>query len=696
MKLSIIQFIRRHTRLSLFFIFLCVVFIPGAVLGILAFRALDREEAFLEKSMQASLRTEVSSTASLIQNEMDLITEDLDRSLAIPDKFIPFTRPEKQAIENPLVGIVFAVSNKKEILWPKNSNTLSEQEKLFLYFNSALFTDSITIPIVKNITREYREEIIQSPKNDLDNTNDISLAKEETKPITNDIAAPGDDDVNTAAEESDAKYSANERRSVAAADEGLVQTENDYFRGMDSSVQRAEPASPSISTSKTKKVFSQEKEATEEVMKNFEESAPIRDKIYEQAEKAGAQVLKRNVVVDVSKKPEEKEDRSVFILSPGTFSDITAKENRGLFPRIIGDRFELLFWKKTKEGHFLGCVIDEELLQDRITAILPELSNSRRILTVLDENAEPIAQPEGIDINWRQPFVAQEIHEALPRWEVAAYMSDPEYIHTEAVSTTNTLWVIISALLFFLLVGGVIIISFLMQEIRLAEQKTSFVANVSHELKTPLTSIRLFAEMLVSGVKTARKKQDEYLRLMLTETERLSRLIGNVLDFQAMAQHKKRYNKRTCDFVACLKQAVDSETLRLEKEGITLRFTTRLKKLMGEFCPESLMRVIINLVSNAEKYAESGKEVTISLQKVESKAIIQVMDRGPGIPAWAAKKIFKAFYRIDDSSEAKSQGSGLGLAIVNRIIRDHNGTITVQNREGGGSCFTISLPLSGS
>ena len=128
MKHNISSFIRRHTRVTFTMIFLFIVFLPGAVLGFLAFRALDREEAFIEKSLEASFLAEVSSSVSLVQNELDLLVEELDRTLVIPEPFIPFKQPQKDITENPLVSLVFAVSNEKEILWPQTSNMLSEQE----------------------------------------------------------------------------------------------------------------------------------------------------------------------------------------------------------------------------------------------------------------------------------------------------------------------------------------------------------------------------------------------------------------------------------------------------------------------------------------------------------------------------------------------------------------------------------------
>ncbi|HEQ72206.1 MAG TPA: HAMP domain-containing histidine kinase, partial [Spirochaetia bacterium] len=322
----------------------------------------------------------------------------------------------------------------------------------------------------------------------------------------------------------------------------------------------------------------------------------------------------------------------------------------------------------------------------------PPTVTDARIFTVLDDKGIPLHTPPERQIDWREPFVAREIHETLPRWQAAAYLADPDFIATKAEATTSVLWVLTAFLLFAVAGGGVVMTALLGSELALARKKTDLVTNVSHELKTPLTSIRLFAEMLMADIAPSATKRKEYCTLLVSETERLSRLINNVLDFSKSSQGKKQYRKTKLDLVSLIRQTVSCEELRLKQKGITLRFRSRYKKVEFTGCRESLIQVLVNLISNAEKYAASGKMIEIMLRKEKDTIVLETADRGPGVPAWAVKKIFQEFYRVDDSLTQNAGGSGLGLTIARMIVTDHGGQIDYQPRPGGGSLFRITFP----
>jgi len=730
-KQGFLSFVRRHFRLVLVTLFALVIFIPGSVLGFLAFRALEREEAFLEKTLSVSMSAEVSNSASLIQQELTAIEDELDKALAFPETFKPFPLQSARRDDQSLVDLIFAVSSRGEVLWPDASKNLTANEKTFLAANAAVLKGNVSVPIVKNVAYEYRElanttqfatdrekeRAASAPSVQTQTTQteaipetsekredsfgyfrkDIQPSVAESQTREKDFSQSRPDDVSRAQDLDIASAGLIEEKTSGATDavSGAAADQRSVTTSPSSTVKKAmvPQSQDESSVSMGRSLYTEEK-TKQEALNAFELNPSVRERVYEQAEEEGAQILQRTVTVGQNKPAEVTEERSVHILASGTFAEITAGKKRGLFARIDGDRFTVLFWKKSSEGNIIGCVVNMDAIRSRIIKILPVPRTDTRLLLVLDENALPLSPMQDTDPDLRFPFVAKEISETLPRWEAAAYFLDPGFIEERAQATTSTLWIIISCLLLFLLAGGIIIIVFLMGEIRMAEQKTSFVANVSHELKTPLTSIRLFAEMLATGVRVAREKQNEYLGLMLSETERLSRLIANVLDFQAMSGNRKRYQMQNADLVTTVRDVVEAERLRLEKESFFVSFSSRVKKLTCTFCPESITRVIINLISNAEKYAETGKAIDVSVSREAKAAVVTVADRGPGIPSWATKKIFKAFYRIDDSINTKTQGSGLGLAIVNRIVRDHNGSIRVLEREGGGSIFQFSIPLS--
>jgi signal transduction histidine kinase len=247
-----------------------------------------------------------------------------------------------------------------------------------------------------------------------------------------------------------------------------------------------------------------------------------------------------------------------------------------------------------------------------------------------------------------------------------------------------------------ILSGGTLVLRGLRSQIELARKKTSFVAGVSHELKTPLTSIRLYAEMLAEGRQTNKAKQRRYLRTMAAEAKRLTRLVNGVLDFSQLERRKRRYALKELDPERLCRGLLEAEGPRLEKAGFTLGFDAP-----GGSAPaavkadeEALRQALLNLLDNSEKYSEERKEIRIELERAHKRVCIRVLDRGRGISASQARHLFKEFYRADDALTSRVKGTGLGLAIARRIVRDHGGEIRYAPRKGGGSVFQLELPAA--
>jgi signal transduction histidine kinase len=180
---------------------------------------------------------------------------------------------------------------------------------------------------------------------------------------------------------------------------------------------------------------------------------------------------------------------------------------------------------------------------------------------------------------------------------------------------------------------------------------------------------------------------------MVSETERLTRLINNVLDFSRMERGEKRYTMKRCDVVDLCTGVVDSQRARLENNGFEVTFTTHTGALWVRADEEAIKQAVVNLLSNAEKYSDNIKQIEIDVNRNDGFAVIGVGDRGIGIPAGEADKIFGEFYRVDDTLTSKVKGAGLGLTIARRILRDHGGDIRYAARPGGGSTFQIMLPI---
>src|SRR6185312_5900295 len=237
-------------------------------------------------------------------------------------------------------------------------------------------------------------------------------------------------------------------------------------------------------------------------------------------------------------------------------------------------------------------------------------------VALLDDNARPVALSRAhFAAQWKRPFVATEIGEALPHWEVAAYLVNPEQLTQAARTARLTLGLLIALLVLAIGVGGWLIVSDLNRQLALARQKTDFVSNVSHELKTPLTSIRMFSELLAEQRVADPAKQRSYLQIITAETARLTRLINNVLDFSRMERGEKKYNFRDADLAGIVRETVETYRPHLENCGFQLECSLPAGELPVRADTDAIAQVVVNLLSNAEKYSGDKKRITIEVAR---------------------------------------------------------------------------------
>jgi signal transduction histidine kinase len=229
---------------------------------------------------------------------------------------------------------------------------------------------------------------------------------------------------------------------------------------------------------------------------------------------------------------------------------------------------------------------------------------------------------------------------------------------------------------------------------RLAELnklKTYFVSSVSHDLKTPLTSISMFAELIKDRESLSAEKRNEYLGIIQGESQRLTRLIGTVLDFAKIERGTKEYVFQIVELNSLVRRVCDLLEYQFTMQGFTVHVMTVQDSISVSADPDSLTDVVMNLLTNAMKYSAEQKEISISVGTSGADGIVEVRDRGIGIPAEKLPRIFDAFFRVDESSS--SGGAGLGLAIAKHTIDAHHGRIEVQSVVRQGSTFSIYLPL---
>jgi signal transduction histidine kinase len=231
------------------------------------------------------------------------------------------------------------------------------------------------------------------------------------------------------------------------------------------------------------------------------------------------------------------------------------------------------------------------------------------------------------------------------------------------------------------------------REVRLAELKSNFVSSVSHDLKTPLALIQLFAETLELGRLKNTDRAQEYYRIINSEARKLTRLINNLLDFSKIEAGLRHYRREPVDLAVMVKRVLDA----LESQFQHNQFSVALNAVPGTtpvfIDVEAAEQAIENLISNAMKYSPEHRDVRVDVDAVDGYGRVRVTDRGIGIPPRLQRRIFRKFYRIQTDAGSGPQGTGLGLAIVDHVMRGHGGFVRVDSELGRGSTFTLHFPL---
>ncbi|MCX6630728.1 MAG: HAMP domain-containing sensor histidine kinase, partial [Candidatus Solibacter sp.] len=250
----------------------------------------------------------------------------------------------------------------------------------------------------------------------------------------------------------------------------------------------------------------------------------------------------------------------------------------------------------------------------------------------------------------------------------------------------------------FALVGAAIFGAWLLwrslrREVELSETRAQFVASVSHELKTPLTAIRMYAETLQMGRPLDEKVRNEYLETIVNESERLSRLVDDVLLFSKIEQGKKTYRSLPVALGETVRSAARTLAYPLAQRQFDLRMEIdeAVPDVKGD--PDALEQAVLNLLTNAVKYSGESREIGLRLRQEPSEAVVEVIDHGVGIAAGEQARVFEKYYRVPGEDNEAIPGAGLGLALVWQIVKAHGGRVELVSSPGHGSTFAIRLPL---
>src|SRR5262245_15823853 len=420
-----------------------------------------------------------------------------------------------------------------------------------------------------------------------------------------------------------------------------------------------------------------------EALEAFLASAPLVDRLY---------LLDRHETVRYPTTPREGDAVIVASLTAGRARDLWERGGRRDF--VVGDHLVLATVVKSAGGEPLLAALSrsrEGLRREVFDRTFASLDVAT-LWEVLDGAGRPVYERSPLadaDLVASVPF-----RERPPGWRLALSRSRSASPGTAVRRKVALLTAALAVLLVVIAAGIVATYRLVRREMEMARLKSDFVANVSHDLKTPLSVVRMYSETLDMGRVTDEAKRREYYRVITRESERLSRLIDNVLDFSRIDSGRRRYEMTPTAVEPLVREAVEAFAYPLTQEGFKVEVEIAPDLPLVPLDAEAVGQALSNLVDNALKYSADRRVLGVAARVVGDELALEVTDLGIGIPANEHERIFDKFYRVGRSDTQGRRGSGVGLALVRHVAEAHGGRVTVDSRLGEGSRFTVWLPVT--
>ncbi|HEY2405514.1 MAG TPA: HAMP domain-containing sensor histidine kinase [Polyangiaceae bacterium] len=407
----------------------------------------------------------------------------------------------------------------------------------------------------------------------------------------------------------------------------------------------------------------------------------------------------RDVVAVASRAPGPEHERFVRLLVTNMYGDMKLDhepidELRHLHKSVHGQAYLLSHWEQQSAGrHYLVVVWHDvpRIVHDLFPALYADVSDGQQSrVNVVDGEGRIVFGPP---ISRGGLTLGRPFETTLYKWTLNVSMTSAEEL-AAAVARRRVLEMVLVALSGLVVIAGLIVILVAAErERKLSNLKSDFVANVSHELKTPLSLVRMFGELLQSGRVENDEKRQQYLQIIVNESDRLGALIENVLDFAKVERGKAGYEFSECRAEEVITRAIEACRIRADREQVALELAFHDELPPVRLDERAIEIAVINLVDNALKYAPDGKVISVDVRRRAGLLEIRVTDRGVGIAAEDRKRIFERFVRGNTASGKQVRGSGIGLALVKHIAEAHGGTILLEDAVPRGSSFVLTLRL---
>jgi two-component system phosphate regulon sensor histidine kinase PhoR len=340
--------------------------------------------------------------------------------------------------------------------------------------------------------------------------------------------------------------------------------------------------------------------------------------------------------------------------------------------------------------HYVIIEHDIDYIRNTLLPALFEDPAERGRFNVVDEDGHLIV---GRRLSGGDFVVSLRFGNSLDRWRLSAEPRSVQEIEARA-RRRPVVSLVLVALSLVVLLAGVLFLAFAARhEQRLNALKSDFIATVSHELKTPLSLIRMFSDMLTSDREVPEDRKKQYLQIISRESERLTALIENVLDFARVERGKAAYEFTRSNLRDVVVKGVELFRSRVDRErpAIVVELSEPIPD--SDLDEQAVQLLLFNLLDNAVKYAPEGDKITVRVKHEGARLSLEVQDDGPGIDEDDQRRVFERFYRGRRAREHGARGSGIGLALVQHIARSHGGDVAVRNGEPKGAVFTVAIPV---